>query len=140
MQTGVAHELQGAGSPGSIHFAEGFVEEGQTDGVGGAGLVEAVSLGKRCGHSDVKGRCSFAARFFGIDLAQQGPVAVGVMDADVVLQVGAVILQFTQFSRQAIACLVVKGQALKQQIPGLLVFLTKIRVRRARRQARFGCP
>ena len=92
LQASLAHELQSAGGAGSVHFAEGFVEERQADGVGGAWLVETVGLGEGGGHCHIEGCGGFAAAFFGIDLAQQGAVAIGIVDADIVLQVGAIIL------------------------------------------------
>ena len=70
LQSCFAHELEGAGGAGSVHFAEGFIEEGEADCVGRARLVEAISLGERCRHRNIKWRCGFAARFLGVDLTQ----------------------------------------------------------------------
>ena len=132
LQSGIAHELEGAGSAGGIHLAEGFIEERQADSVGRARLVEAVGLGKGGRHRHVEGGGGLAAALFGVDLAQQSAVVVGVVNADIVLQVGAVILQLVQFGSDGFAALVVGGQAFEQQIPGLLVFLAEIRVEQRR--------
>src|SRR3990172_132723 len=91
LESRFAHELKGAGGAGSVHFTEGFIEERKTNGIGWGRLVEAIGLCEGGGHGNIERCGGFAARFLGIDLAQERAVAVGVMDADVVLQVGAII-------------------------------------------------
>jgi hypothetical protein len=72
----VHHKFEGTGGAGCIHLAKGFIKEGQTDGVGRAGLVEAVGLGEGGSHSYIEGRGGFAARFFGVNLAEEGSMAL----------------------------------------------------------------
>jgi hypothetical protein len=83
-------------------------------------------LRERSRHRHVKRRGRFAAGFLGVDLAEQRVITIGIVDANIVLQVIAIILQLAQFRRRIVGLPL--GQSLKEQIPTLLVFLPKIRI------------